>query len=195
VCSAGGSFLIAVVLRWLTLASEPLADRGSTEDSSAFEPVGEDRAQHRGSDRAADRAKQRRSGRGHAEIAVFDRVLHRQHEHLHHAAEPQPQDEHERRGLQMARVSVQRREQDQPRAHDRRARNRERPVVPGAADDLAGADRGQEQARASDRRRRRRSRGRCAARIRSHPPWRSRSRGSHPSDVVGRNQLSDVTTQ
>ena len=50
------------------------------------QPVGEDRAEHRGADRPADRAKQGGARRGHAEVGVVDGVLDREHQHLHHRA-------------------------------------------------------------------------------------------------------------
>ena len=63
----------------------------------ARQDVGEDRAEDRGADRAADRAEERRAGGGDAELAVGDSVLHDQHKHLHHAAEPDAEHEHEQR--------------------------------------------------------------------------------------------------
>ena len=61
------------------------------------EPVAEDRAEDGDADRAADLADERRAGGGHAEQPLVDRVLGREHEHLHHQSEAEPEDQQVRR--------------------------------------------------------------------------------------------------
>jgi hypothetical protein len=110
------------------------------------EAVGEDRAADRHPEAAADRAEEGRSCRGDAEVAVVDVVLDGEHEHLHHEAEPEADDEHVERAGRRGRRWGHPRQQQEPDDEQRRAGDRERLVVPPARDDLAAPDRGREKA-------------------------------------------------
>jgi hypothetical protein len=109
------------------------------------EAVGEDRAADRDAEAAADRAEERRARGRHAEVAVVDVVLDREHQHLHDEADSEAEDDHVERALETARRGLHRRQPPEADDHDRRAHDREGAIVTPARDDLAAADRGDEQ--------------------------------------------------
>ena len=65
-------------------------------------------------------------------------VLDRDHEHLHHQAEPDPRDDHVPRRLEARRRGVHAREQEEPGAEDHRPGEGIRPVVAASRDPLPG---------------------------------------------------------
>ena len=94
-----------------TPRARPAAARGSTAGLTVFggvharrqprrelavQPVREDRAEHGDADRAADLPEEERARRRDAHVPVVDRVLHREHEHLHDRAEPEAEHDHRR---------------------------------------------------------------------------------------------------
>jgi len=110
------------------------------------QPVGEDRAEKRNPDRAADRPEHRRAGRGDPKEPVVDRVLHREHEDLHHHPEPESKDDHVERGHPEARPNPEPREQCHSPRHDCRSDNRKDSVPPPPRDQQSAENRRHEQA-------------------------------------------------
>ena len=131
-----------------------LGVRGRRQLRARREAVGEVRrelvrehgAERRDADRAADLAEERRAGGRDAEVLVVDRVLGGEHEHLHHHPEPEAEHEHVGARHDGGGVRLEARQQHEADRHDRGAGDRERPVAPVLADQLAAHDRGDEDA-------------------------------------------------
>ncbi len=91
--------------------------------------VREDRAEDREPDRAADLPEEKRTRRRDAHHAEVDGVLHREHQHLHHCAEPETEHDHVERRGQSRRVDVELGEQHHGDGHEGRADDRKDPVA------------------------------------------------------------------
>ena len=76
--------------------------------------IAEDRAEDGHADCPSHRAEQRRACGRDAEVAIVDGVLDGQDQHLHHEAEPQPEEEHVEIGDECRRARGEPREQHMP---------------------------------------------------------------------------------
>ncbi len=134
-CASGGSAAICVgVIPGRHRATQQLAD-----------PVGEQGAEEGHAHRAAHGPEERDRGGGDPQVLGGRLVLDRQHQDLHDHADPGAEQRHVEARLPATGAGVEGRQQVEGDAGQRHAGDGEAPVAPGAADDLAGDDRGDQQ--------------------------------------------------